>query len=247
MIRRFLVPTKLILISGIILFWLFLLSKIGSADTITVDNDGGADFEKIQDAVNSSEDGDTIRVWEGTYYENVVVNKSVSLIGNGSANTTIDGRGNESVVTIASDWVKIGKFSIINSGKRNPLYRDSGIKVISHGIYIFDTRCTNNFYGISLISGNASTLDSNRCYDNVFYGILLINSSYNVIMNNTCMNNTYGIFIGYLSFWNTLSYNICSTNENSGIYIENHFRMKEGNNTLIFNNCSNNSDGILLT
>ena len=48
--------------------------------TITVDDSGGADFEKIQDAVNASSDGDTVFVYNGTYYENVVVNKSINVI-----------------------------------------------------------------------------------------------------------------------------------------------------------------------
>lgn len=66
-----------------------LLSEPAEGKTWHVDNSGGADFERIQDAVNASEDGDTIRVFAGTYYENVVVNKTLSLVGNGSANTTI--------------------------------------------------------------------------------------------------------------------------------------------------------------
>ena len=46
----------------------------------------------IQDAINASEDGDTIRVFAGRYEENIEVNRSVSLIGNGSDVTTIYGR-----------------------------------------------------------------------------------------------------------------------------------------------------------
>ena len=74
---------------------ILLLPGLAEARTWYVDDDGGAgaDFEKVQDAINASGDGDEIRVFEGIYYENVVVNKTVSLIGNGSANTTIDGGG----------------------------------------------------------------------------------------------------------------------------------------------------------
>lgn len=64
-----------------------------SGKTITVDDDGGADYENIQDAIDEAENGDTVRVHDGYYKENVVVNKSINLIGNGSENTTIDGMG----------------------------------------------------------------------------------------------------------------------------------------------------------
>jgi len=49
--------------------------------TWTVDDDGPADFPTIQQAINSAQvmDGDTIYVLNGTYHENVVVNKTVSL------------------------------------------------------------------------------------------------------------------------------------------------------------------------
>ena len=59
--------------------------------TWTVDDDGPADFYTIQGAINAASPGDTIFVYSGTYYENVVVNKTVSLIGENRSNTIIDG------------------------------------------------------------------------------------------------------------------------------------------------------------
>jgi nitrous oxidase accessory protein NosD len=39
------------------------------------------DYSLIQDAVNAATEGDTIVVRSGTYFENVVVNKPLSLVG----------------------------------------------------------------------------------------------------------------------------------------------------------------------
>jgi len=39
--------------------------------------------ESIQDAINNAEDGDIIVIEEGIYRENLVINKSISLIGKG--------------------------------------------------------------------------------------------------------------------------------------------------------------------
>ena len=58
-----------------------LLSIITSeGEVITVDDDGPADFNNIQEAINYSQDGDIIVVEFGTYYENVLFNnKAVTL------------------------------------------------------------------------------------------------------------------------------------------------------------------------
>jgi len=71
------------------------------------------DYEKIQWAIGNATDGDTIFVRAGTYYEHVIINKSLSLIGESTASTEI--RGNEwnnPAVEIDADNVKIENFTI---------------------------------------------------------------------------------------------------------------------------------------
>jgi predicted outer membrane repeat protein len=46
-------------------------STTAAAKTIYVDNDGSADFDNIQSAIDDSNDRDVIVVAEGTYYENI--------------------------------------------------------------------------------------------------------------------------------------------------------------------------------
>mgnify|MGYP001039313996 CR=1 FL=1 len=69
--------------------------------------DGPADFPTIQEAINAANDGDTIFVHGGIYYENIVVNKSVSLIGENRSTTIIDGRLIGTVFHVMSDFVNI--------------------------------------------------------------------------------------------------------------------------------------------
>ena len=112
MVRKYNYQIILTLLGLIMVLCIINIMGNGSAKTITVDDDGGADYEKIQDAIDNATDGDTITVWEGIYYGKVIVNKSVSLIGNGSELTTITGGGNGDLVTITADWVNMSGFSV---------------------------------------------------------------------------------------------------------------------------------------
>jgi len=172
---------------------LMVTSEEVAGKTIKVDDDGGADYVKIQDAIDASDNGDTIRVWEGTYFESVIVNKSVSLIGNGSGTITIDGGEDGDVVTITADWVNMSGFLVTRSGDQGG---KSGIRVNSDHNHIINNNCSNNGYGIRLYDTNGCTITNNTCSSNNDYGIRLWDSSTCTITNNTCLsNNKDGIYI----------------------------------------------------
>ena len=94
--------------------------------------DGNGDHTSIQDAIDAAGSGDTIRVWEGTYTENVVVDKRMDLVGNGSGETTIDGERISDVVRITADRVNISGFRMINARMAWPEYC-AGIRVPTLG------------------------------------------------------------------------------------------------------------------
>ena len=82
---------------GIIL--LFLLSstipltsgyEFSSNNIIYVDDDGTADYTRIQDAIDNASDRDTIYVYSGIYYELINVDKSLDIIGEYNNTTIID-------------------------------------------------------------------------------------------------------------------------------------------------------------
>ncbi len=86
-----------------LLFIIFSAVSVCSGAVITVDDDGPADFNNIQDAINDANYGDTIYVAEGTYVENITLKNGVALIGQDPNNTIIDGNDNGSVV-ISEDY-----------------------------------------------------------------------------------------------------------------------------------------------
>jgi hypothetical protein len=83
--------------------------------TFTVDDDGPADFTTIQEAVDAAISGDTIFVFNGTYYENVVVNKTINLTGENKNDVIIDGEKNGPALLIKDIIdVSISSLSIHN-------------------------------------------------------------------------------------------------------------------------------------
>ena len=83
----------------LIVISLFISVVSSQASILTVDNDGSANYNNIQSALNAAVDGDTIIVADGTYtgYSNRELNfygKAVTLQSeNGAENCIIDCEG----------------------------------------------------------------------------------------------------------------------------------------------------------
>ena len=78
------------------------------------------DYAKIQWAVDNASDGGTIIVRDGTYYENIIVNKQLTIKSeNGYANCIINGTGSN-VFVLNADGIRIEGFTI--TGGWNGIY-----------------------------------------------------------------------------------------------------------------------------
>jgi hypothetical protein len=90
----------------------------------------GCDYSKIQKAVDAARPGDTIIVKAGTYYENVVLNKSLTLKAEGRA--IIDAQYLGNPITVLADNCTIEGFEVRNSRLTED---NAGIFVASQGIF----------------------------------------------------------------------------------------------------------------
>ena len=103
---------------------LLLIASPSLAASWVVDGSGGADFSRIQDAIDDASDGDTITVNDGTYYEAIDFSgKALHIVSaSGPAATTIDAlEFEESAVTLAGGegpGTSLEGFTILNGGDR---------------------------------------------------------------------------------------------------------------------------------
>jgi len=175
--------------------------------TWIVDWSGSGHFRTIQEVfINGSVvDGDIIFVRKGTYSGNIIVNKSVSLVGEDAASTIIKGDETGSVITIVLvDNVSITNFTIRESGNT---VVDSAIYVEgSSGIRINCNNIINNNNGIFLLTSIKNSICGNTIVGNK-NGISFFLSSGNVISGNTITNSAlYGIQL-FSSTNNTIYHN----------------------------------------
>jgi len=177
--------------------------------TWIVDDDGPADFHMIQEAINTANSGDTIYVKAGTYYENVVVNKTLTFVGEDKDITVIDGSGSENVVSLSASDVNISGFTIRQSGTEQ---WNSGIYVSSSNNNITSNVIENNQYGV-WCWGAFDTIKGNKIAYNEISGIAFASSHNNTVAcNNIIHNGGDGVFITSNSNGNTISNNTLSNN-----------------------------------
>jgi parallel beta-helix repeat protein len=197
-------------------------------------------FAKIQDAVNAASDGYTILVHDGTYTENVNVNKRLTIRSeNGAASTIVQVASlTDHVFEITADYVNISGFNVTGAtgGDEAGIY----LGYANHS-NVSDNTASNNWAGIGLVVSSNNTITSNIASANNKYGIGLSLSNYNNIMDNTASNNTVGIGLDH-SNYNSITDNTASKNTEEGIGLEDSIY-----NTITSNTVSANADcGIAL-
>jgi len=196
--------------------------------TWIVDDDGPADFHTIQEAINAANPEDTVYVKAGTYYENLVVNKTLSFIGEGSTGIATDVRGG---IQVMVNGVTITGFAIRQSGY-------SGVELWgSSGAVISGNNIMGNYYGVVLYYSSNNSIFNNNIESNVNNGVELNYSPNNSLSSNTIVNNGQGIRLSYSSNNNISNNNM----RNNGVGIE---LWESSGNNMSGNNIADNEYGI---
>jgi len=236
--------------------------------------DGGAfnaSETPIQSAVDGADPGDTIFVRNGSYTENVDVDRTLTLQGEGADVVTVTAADSgDHVFEVSADWVNLSGFTLTgadgwpnagvylgdgvghcNISNNTVLGNSRGINMYysSNNVFTNNIVNSNDWYGIYLrysnnnIITNTTTNSNYNVYQGFAFGIYLHKSCNNTLANNTANLNDIGIYLGYSSN-NTLQSNTANLNYHGGIELG----QCSSNNTLQENTANlNNWEGIYLS
>ena len=201
-------------------WWWTVLANTTAAEQLYVNEsgwwrDGGAfnaNDTPIQAAIDAADSGNSIFVYNGTYYEGggvSITKERLTLQGEDANTTIIHGRWTaEKVVYVTGDYVNVSGFTVTGSTSRG------------YGIYVNADYCT-------ISDNNAS---ESRC------GIYLRYSSNCTLENNIASSNYYGIHLRSTSINNNIKENTVSDNTDYGMYLE-----YSSDNEIYHNNFINNN------
>jgi len=171
-----------------------------NAETIYVDDDNiegpwhgtmEYPYQHIEDAIKNATDGDTIYVFNGTYYENIFINKVLLITGENKNTTIIDGMYNEFIIKIIKDRVTIKNFTIRNSGGYK---ENAGVKIESKDNLI--TQCIFYRTKTGIYVNETDNNEINNCtFHTNGEGIYLKSSYEDIIKDCFFCHNGFGLHL----------------------------------------------------
>ena len=195
-----------------------------SGNTLYVGGSGPGNYTRIQDAIDNASDGDTVFVYNGTYYEELLIYTSITLQGENANSTIIEGK-----ITVYYNHTNICYFSIRNRalyGQALTLWviRDSEYSTISHNI-LYDSTI-----GIHINTCNNVEVKNNYIFKNEI-GVSLVGGFGNKVSNNNIFNNKDGISLDLYCISNLIESNNIILNER-GITGHSFFNRITNNNLI---------------
>jgi nitrous oxidase accessory protein len=224
------------------------------------------DYPTISQAIASASTGDTINVKNGVYLENIVINKSVWLIGDGAASTVIIGKGGVAsgqipVINITAPNVKIDGFTIQSENYSKANLRAAGISINADNAIITHNQILGTYYGIFCSSQSGTMIAHNNITGAAKDGIRWTGGSKNTFLENNILNSgqsgisiegfsdvisknnliSNGRAIGLAASYSLVFGNTIDDDVGTGLYIGGSY------NTICANTISNNSYGVWFT
>ncbi len=174
-----------------------------------VGGSGLNNYTKIQYAIDNASNGDTIFVYSGTYYENVVVDKTINLVGEHLNTTTIIGDVTDTI------WMTGNSACIKGFTIRDNKSQGAGIRLTWDHHVVENCNIFGVKYGI-LITSSSSNLITNCTFRNNEYGIIITGckcargSTNSIIYHNNFINNDVQARDEWSNIWNSKTGNYWS-------------------------------------
>jgi hypothetical protein len=177
------------------------LSTSARAATLCVNAGGsGGCYPKIAAAVSAASAGDTVTVAAGTYHEDVVIGKSISLLGAGKASAVIDATGLANGIFV--DGIdNAGLSAVVISGFTVERANFQGILVASAtDVTIRDNNVTQNDKALK-VTGSGAACQGIPAFEETGEGldcgegVHLLAVDHSIVADNTIVDNAGGILL----------------------------------------------------
>ncbi len=211
------------MILGVFSATLSIIPDNVGATILYVGGGGPGNYTTVQSALDAAKVDDTVFVYNGTYRENLIIGRRLSLLGEDRNSTVIDGRGGLWVVKTTAGGVIVSGFTITNS-------TDYAIHLIlNNNVEITDNNIVDNRGAGILLQQSTNCIVSNNNVSNNNGAGVFIHGSANSVVNNNIHDNYAGISIEF-SLANSVSGNNISGNgigigfgdSNGGTLSDNH-------------------------
>ncbi|MFN7995766.1 MAG: right-handed parallel beta-helix repeat-containing protein [Bryobacteraceae bacterium] len=157
----------------------------------------GGCYATINAAVTAAANHDIVRVAAGTYKEDVVIGRPLSLVGSGSQSTIIDAAGMANGVYIDGlDHLGLNNVLVAAFTVRNANFEGILITNASNSV-IYNNRVINNNKALDITTFSCpglpafETAESEDCGE----GIHLVGADHTTVQNNVVQNNAGGILM----------------------------------------------------
>jgi len=166
----------------------FLFLSFVFSTTINIPDD----FPTIQSGINASNDGDTVLVSEGTYYETLYLDKEITL----ASNAIMDNLG--------EDWLEnMSIHQTVISASQEPTYSNYGSCLVIEGGNINPT-----ILGLTFQDGTGTKMKTTACDIDINSrsgGAILIYKAYPTITFNRFINNGQSLSTGLNNTGNSVN------------------------------------------
>ena len=167
--------------------------------TVYVDDDAEPEWydethvKTIQEGIIKVSESGTVYVYNGTYYENVLIGKTINLIGEDKNTTIIDGQKLDHVVNIFADFTNVSGFTIQNCSQKE--YHAGVYIITANNVKVFDNIIRHNQHPEQNINHHVAAV------------LIVLMSSKNVITKNEIYDCEEGVLIYAERSGNIVSYN----------------------------------------
>ncbi len=162
----------------------------------------GSDFPLIAPALAAASDGDTVLVRGGVYREDLVIGRSIALIGENQP--VLVGTGEGTVVEIRAHGALVRGFAIEGSGTGETNRMDAGVRIAASGARVTGNRLRRVFYGIVVegasgceIADNEITGLEDRAFGHRGDGIYFYRAPDNLARGNRIAGMRDAIYLQY--------------------------------------------------